>query len=62
MVYLAGHLPIPPASDGRPMLVGRLGENFTIEQGQEAGYNTMSFCYLYCFICLLLRTILCSLL
>jgi enamine deaminase RidA (YjgF/YER057c/UK114 family) len=35
-IYLAGHLPIPPPGDGRPMFVGRLGENFTLEQGQEA--------------------------
>ena len=36
MLYLAGHLPLPPPSDGRPLLAGRLGENYTIEQGQEA--------------------------
>lgn len=36
MLYLAGHLPLPPPSDGRKLLVGRLGENYTIEQGQEA--------------------------
>lgn len=36
MLYLAGHLPLPPPSDGRPLLVGRLGENYTIEQGQVA--------------------------
>jgi enamine deaminase RidA (YjgF/YER057c/UK114 family) len=36
MIYLSGHLPIPPPSDGRTMLIGRLGENYTIEQGQEA--------------------------
>jgi enamine deaminase RidA (YjgF/YER057c/UK114 family) len=36
MLYLAGHLPLPPPTDGRPLLVGRLGENYTLEQGQEA--------------------------
>jgi enamine deaminase RidA (YjgF/YER057c/UK114 family) len=34
MLHIAGHLPIPV--DGRPMIVGRLGENMTVEQGQEA--------------------------
>jgi enamine deaminase RidA (YjgF/YER057c/UK114 family) len=33
-LFIAGHLPIP--ADGKPMLVGRLGENMTVEQGQEA--------------------------
>jgi enamine deaminase RidA (YjgF/YER057c/UK114 family) len=32
-IYLSGHLPIP--ADGG-MVVGRLGENMTVEQGQEA--------------------------
>lgn len=38
MLYLAGHLPIPPPIDGKaqPMLVGRLGENYTIPEGQAA--------------------------
>jgi enamine deaminase RidA (YjgF/YER057c/UK114 family) len=40
MLYLAGHLPLPPPSDGRPLLIGRLGENYTIEQGQEAAKIT----------------------
>jgi enamine deaminase RidA (YjgF/YER057c/UK114 family) len=38
MLYLAGHLPIPPPIGGKaqPMLVGRLGENYTIPEGQAA--------------------------
>ncbi len=33
-VYLSGHLPIP--ADGGPMVIGRLGENMDIKQGQDA--------------------------
>jgi enamine deaminase RidA (YjgF/YER057c/UK114 family) len=36
LVFLAGHLPVPPPSLKRPMVTGRLGENLTLEQGQEA--------------------------
>ena len=36
LIFLAGHLPVPPPSLNRPMVVGRLGENLTLEQGQEA--------------------------
>ena len=32
-VYLSGHLPIPAEGN---MVVGRLGENMTVEEGQEA--------------------------
>ncbi|MBY0355888.1 MAG: RidA family protein [Rickettsiales bacterium] len=32
MVFLSGTLPIV---DGKPAFIGKLGENFTIEQGQE---------------------------
>ena len=33
-IYLSGHLPIP--ADGGAMVVGRLGENMTVEEGQAA--------------------------